>query len=90
MTKLICVPVRQAGLRGLFPLLCSSQGLQVQMISLVFYSYESWLSFKMLHASTERSTLCKRKFMQRGRGTECLVRQLVGVAVCHKLKLCLV
>lgn len=44
----------------------------------------------MLHASTERSTLCKRKFMQRGRGTECLVRQLVGVAVCHKLKLCLV
>lgn len=90
MAKLIPVLLRHAGLRGLFPLLCSSQGLQVQVTLLVFPSYESWLSFKMLDTSTERGTSCKRKFMQRGYGMKCLVRQLVGVAVCHKLRCCLV
>lgn len=89
MTKLIPVPLRQADLRGLFHLVCSSQGLLVQMISLVFHSCESRLSFEMLHASTERRILCKRNFMQRGDGMECLVRQLVGVAVYHELRLCL-
>lgn len=59
------------------------------MISLVFHSCESRLSFEMLHASTERRILCKRNFMQRGDGMECLVRQLVGVAVYHELRLCL-
>lgn len=63
VTKLIPVPLRPAGLRGLFHLVCSCQGLQVQMISLVFYSYEHWFSFEMLHASSVRRILCKRKFM---------------------------